>query len=160
VSTVRRAEDVALVPGPVVALDAGDPADAIRAHAPGGVDRIVEVAFSDNADLDAAVAGNGAVIAAYATRAERPELPFWPMLFDNLTIRLLGSDDFPAEAKQQAAADLTAAARDGDLAFAVAEPLPLEDAARAHDEVDAGNRRRVLLAIDTPTTPTQRRVTP
>ena len=26
------------------------------------------------------------------------------MLFDNVTIRLLGSDDFPAEAKRQAAA--------------------------------------------------------
>ena len=37
------------------------------------------------------------------------------MLFANLTIRLLGSDDFPVAAKQQAAADLTAAAQDGAL---------------------------------------------
>lgn len=41
-----------------VALDQPDPAGAIRAHAPSGVDRIVEVAFSDNIDLDAAVAKN------------------------------------------------------------------------------------------------------
>jgi NADPH:quinone reductase len=59
------------------------------------VDRIVEVAFSENVDLDAAVARNGAVIAAFATRRDRPDFPFWPMLFDNITIRLLGSDDFP-----------------------------------------------------------------
>jgi len=35
------------------------------------------------------------------------------MLLDNVTIRLLGSDDFPVEAKQQAAADLTLAAAEG-----------------------------------------------
>ncbi len=36
-----------------VALDQADPAEQIRAHAPEGVHRIIEVAFSDNADLDA-----------------------------------------------------------------------------------------------------------
>ena len=44
------------------------PSRPIRAHAPDGVDRIVEVSFSDNVDLDAAVAAPDAVIAAYATR--------------------------------------------------------------------------------------------
>jgi NADPH2:quinone reductase len=107
----------------------------------------VEVAFSDNVDLDAAVARNNTVIAAYATRADRPDFPFWPMLFDNVTIRLCGSDDFPVAAKQQAAADLTTAAADGALTIAVGEPLPLERAAEAHDRVDAGARERVLLAI-------------
>ena len=122
-------------------------AGAIRAHAPDGVDRVVEVAFSDNVDLDAAVTRNQAVIAAYATHDDRPGFPFWPMLFDNITIRLLGSDDFPTEAKQQAAADLTAAARDGALIIPVGAPLPLDRAAEAHDRVDAGTRERVLLAI-------------
>ncbi len=91
-----------------VALDRPDPAATIRALAPDGVDRIVEVSLSDNVDLDVAVTRVGTVIAAYATRDDRPSLPFWPMLFDNVTIRLLGSDDFPAAAKQQAAADLPA----------------------------------------------------
>ena len=61
-----------------------------------GVDRIVEVDFSDNVDLDASVVKQGAVIATYGTRDERPSLPFWPMLFENVTLRLLGSDDFPS----------------------------------------------------------------
>lgn len=81
---------------------------AIAEVAPAGVERIIEVAFSDNVDLDARVAANGAVIAAYATRDPRPTIDFWPMLFDNLTIRLLGSDDFPEPAKRQAALDVTA----------------------------------------------------
>jgi NADPH2:quinone reductase len=149
--TVRRTGDLARLPAPAatraVALDTPAPIEAIRAYAPSGVDRIVEVAFSDNIDLDAALARNGAVIAAYATRADRPEFPFWPMLFDNLTIRLLGSDDFPIEAKWQAAADLTAAARDGALTIPVADPYPLEQAAAAHEHVDTDNRARVLLTI-------------
>jgi NADPH2:quinone reductase len=109
--------------------------------------RTCEVAFSDNVDLYAAVISNDAIIAAYATRDERPSIPFWPMLFDNATIRLLGSDDFPAAAKQHAARDLTALAAAGGLVIGVAEPLPLAEAARAHDQVDADNRRRVLLAV-------------
>jgi hypothetical protein len=70
-----------------------------------------------------------ALIAAYATRQDRSGFAFWPMLFDNITIRLLGSDDFPATAKQQAAADLTAAARDGALSVTIDALLPLEQAA-------------------------------
>ena len=150
IGTVRRAGDVDQV-GPsvrhVVALDDEDPADAIRANAPDGVHRTIEVALSDNAQLDAAVAAFGGVIAAYATRHELPAIPFWPMLFANVSIRLLGSDDFPLAAKHQAAADLTAAAREGALAIPVGPPLPLDEIAAAHDRVDAGARDRVLLAI-------------
>jgi NADPH2:quinone reductase len=151
IGTVRRAEDLAQVTAPArrttVALDQPDPTGAIRALAPGGVDRIIEVAFAANVDLDADVARNGAVIAAYASGRDRPDFPFWPMLFDNLTIRLVGSDDFPVEAKRQAAADLTAAAREQALAIRIEPPLPLEQAAAAHDLVDAGARGRILLAV-------------
>jgi NADPH2:quinone reductase len=150
IGTVRRATDLNQVSTSAthaVALDGRAPAEAIRAHAPNGVDRIVEVSLSDNVDLDAAIAAPDAVIAAYASRHDRPALPFWPMLFANLTVRLLGSDDFPQAAKQQAAEDLTAAARDGALAIPMSDPLPLEHIAEAHDRVDAGTRERVLLTI-------------
>lgn len=70
-----------------VALEAPDVVDRIRAHAPDGVDRVVEVSLSDNADLDAQVLANGGVLAAYVSRADRPELPFWPLLFANATLR-------------------------------------------------------------------------
>jgi NADPH:quinone reductase len=151
IGTVRKHADLmrvntAAVAHPV-ALDEPDPAGAVRSHAPDGVDRIVEVAFSDNIDLDAAVARNGTIIAAYATRHDRPGFPFWPMLFDNVVIRLLGSDDFPTDAKQQAADDLTNAARDGALSIAVGDPLPLDEIARAHDRVDAGAHDRVVVAV-------------
>jgi NADPH2:quinone reductase len=130
-----------------VALDQSDPAGAIRGLAPKGVDRVVEVALSDNADLDAAVVANDAVVAAYATRADRTEIPFWPLLFANVTLRLLGSDDFTADAKQQAARDLTSSAAAGALHIAFGQSYPLHDVAEAHDHVDAGTRGRILIEI-------------
>lgn len=152
ISTVRRHADLDELTGPVaeraVALDSPDAEEIIRRHAPSGVDRIVEVAFSDNIALDARVAANGAVIAAYATREAQPRFDFWPMLFDNLVIRLLGSDDFPEDAKRQAATDLTSAARDGAVSVRSAPPVPLDQVAAAHNRVDADNRRRVLLDLD------------
>jgi NADPH:quinone reductase len=69
------------------------------------------------------------------------------MLFANLTIRLLGSDDFPTDVKRQAAADLTTAASESALPAQIADPLPLDRIAEAHDRVDAGTHERVLLAI-------------
>ena len=152
IGTVRRRSDLPnhdlLAAHYVIALDTAHAAAQIRELAAGGVDRIVEVAFSDNADLDAAITKVGTVIAAYATRDDRPAFPFWPMLFDNVTIRLLGSDDFTSEAKHQAAADLTDAAAAGALNIAIGDPLSLPQIAAAHERVDTDNRRRVLLDLD------------
>jgi NADPH:quinone reductase len=152
IGTVVRSSDLEKVDNAVVshpvALDSADPTAAIHEHAPQGVDRIVDVAFSDNADLDAAVVANDAVIAAYASRADRPEIPFWPLLFANVTLRLLGSDDFSADAKQQAGKDLTAAAQVGALRIPIAPAHSLSEIAAAHDHVDQGPRNgRVLLVI-------------
>jgi NADPH2:quinone reductase len=150
-ATVRHHEELTSVDPSVVshavALDQDDPAAAIRAHAPRGVDRTIEVSLSDNADLDTAVVATDAVIAAYATRADRTQIPFWPLLFNNVTLRLLGSDDFPADAKRQAARDLTAAAAVGALSVDIGARYPLTDIAKAHDHVDAGSRGRVLVTI-------------
>ena len=149
IGTVRRTDQLPrhAAAYPVIALDQLNPAERIRNHAPGGVDRVVEVSFSDNIDLDAAVARVGTVIAAYSTGRDRPDFPFWPMLFDNVTIRLLGSDDFPAAAKRHAATDLTTAAAAGALSIAIGTPIPLEHTAQAHERVDAGSGERILVSI-------------
>lgn len=150
-ATVRRTADLDRVDPAVVshavALDTEDPARAIRAYAPQGVDRVIEVSLSDNADLDNAVTAVGAVVAAYATRTDRTGIPFWPMLFNNVTLRLLGSDDFPAGAKRQAARELTAAAAVGALAVDIGDRYPLRAIADAHERVDTGGRGRVLVTV-------------
>ncbi|MFJ8028686.1 NADPH:quinone reductase [Streptomyces sp. NPDC096311] len=151
IGTVRRGGDLDRIDPAVVshavALDADDPASAIRAYAPDGVHHIIEVSLSANADLDNTVAALDAVIAAYGTHDDRTELPFWPLLFNNVTLRLLGSDDFPVKAKQQAARDLTAAAVVGALTVDIGDRYGLEDIAKAHERVDAGGRGRVLVTI-------------
>jgi NADPH2:quinone reductase len=151
IGTVRRATDLEhidpILRESTVALDGKDPAAAIRAHAPEGVDRIIEVSLSDNADLDDAVAANDAVIAAYATRDARTEIPFWTLLFNNVTLRLFGSDDFPDQARRQAVRDLTAAAAVGALTVEIGASYPLHEIAKAHDRVDAGVRGRVLVTV-------------
>jgi NADPH2:quinone reductase len=84
IGTVTRGKDLDRVDRSVVshavALEQDDPANAIRAYALQGVHRVVEVALSDNADLDAEVVAGDVVIAAYATRADRPQVPFWPLV--------------------------------------------------------------------------------
>jgi NADPH:quinone reductase len=88
------------------------------------------------------------VVAAYASPAGRPALPFWPMLFANVTIRLLGSDDFPQEAKDAAARDLSQAAAQSALSVAIAHVLPLAQIAAGHQLIEAGRAAgRVLLAV-------------
>lgn len=131
----------------VVALDGADPVDEVRRLAPEGVDRIVDGAFDRHADFNAAIAAPDAVIAAYATIDDRPSIPFWPLLFQNVSLRFLGGDDFPLAAKLAAVADLNAAVADGRLRVPWAAPLPLDRIAQAHDRVDAGSRQRVLLAV-------------
>lgn len=150
IGTVTKDSDVAAV-DPRVADDvvslASGPVAAIKRLAPDGVDRIVEVAFFDNIDLDQQVGRQGTVIAAYATHRDSGPIPFWPLLFDNAVIRLLGSDDFPHEAKTAAVRDLTAAAP--ALFIPIARIFGLEDIADAHEYVDhAHPRGRVLVAVD------------
>jgi hypothetical protein len=57
------------------------------------------MATSDDAPLDQHVERDGQ--RRLRRPADRPDFLFWPMLFDNVAIRLLGSDDFSAAAKQQ-----------------------------------------------------------
>jgi NADPH2:quinone reductase len=113
-----------------------DVAAQIRGAAPGGVDRIVEVALGANGALDAAVITQGGVIAAYASAEPEPRLPFWPLLFQNATIRLLGSDDFPQGAKQKAATELGQCFEDGKLFLEIGPRFPLDQIAAAHQAVE------------------------
>ncbi|MBJ7289711.1 MAG: NADPH:quinone reductase [Williamsia sp.] len=150
IGTCTRSTDIlaaSAVAHHVVALDGPDPAAAVREFAPGGVDRVVEVSFSDNLALDVAVLADNGVVASYATRHDPTTIEFWPMAFANVTLRMLGSDDFPVASKRHAADDLTAAAADGALAISVAEVFPLSRIAEAHDRVDSGGRGRVLVSV-------------
>jgi len=151
IATVRSTadEEIARRAGASVVLLAGaDLIDQVRAHAPNGVDHIVEVAFGANIATDGELLALGGSIAAYATDDPMPQLPFWPLLFKNVRIFLVGSDDFPPEANVAAARELNEALTAGWAGFEIAERLPLEEIARAHELVERPARRgRVVVML-------------
>ena len=104
-----------------------------------GVGRVVEVALGRNLALDTEVIAPHGTIAAYASDAEpEPRLPFWPLLFKNITIRLVGSDDLPEDAERRAVADITACLKEGLLRPRVGARYSLEGIAEAHEAVEGG----------------------
>ncbi len=131
-------------------LDAGrsDLAEAVRAIAPDGVHRIADVDFGAHIELNAKIVAVGATISSFATSVELPSIPYWTLGFADTCLRLLGSDDFAAAVKAHAAAELTDALVGGELRSVIAERVPLERIAEAHELVEAGAAGRVLVQID------------
>ncbi|HEX7127995.1 MAG TPA: NADPH:quinone reductase [Thermodesulfobacteriota bacterium] len=104
-----------------------------------GVARIVEVDFGKNLEVDRAVLEPNGVIAAYASEGDpTPALPFYPMMFAGITIRLILVFVMPAEALRRAAADISAMLARGALRHRIAERFPLERIADAHEAVERG----------------------
>ena len=120
----------------------------VRAIAPNGVDHIVELAFGANIASDADLLAMGGSVAAYATDVARPAIPFWPLAFNNARLYLLGSDDFPPEAKAAAAQALNEALAAGWPGYAIAERVPLAEIARAHELLEQPARHgRIVVTI-------------
>lgn len=121
---------------------------AVMAVSPDGVDHVVEVAFDANVEVDAAILKNAGSIAAYATTASAPRIPFWDLLFKNVGIHLVGSDDFTPVSKRSAALEINELLRTGWAGICVSRTFPLEQAALAHEHLESrpGAGRVVLGA--------------
>ena len=121
--------------------------DRVKALAPEGVDHVVEVAFGANIDADIEMLKMGGSIGAYATDNATPKIPFWLMVFKNIRVFFLGSDDFPVEAKVAATRDLNDALQAGWRGFEIGEKIPLAEIARAHELVEHPTRRGRVVVI-------------
>jgi NADPH2:quinone reductase len=121
----------------------------IRTFAPEGVSHIVEVGFDRNIAADTELLVVGGSIAAYATGQPRPQVPFWELLFKNVRLFFLGSDDFPAEAKAAAARELNAALDAGWPGFEIGRRFPLAAVAEAHEYLEGRHGPgRVVVVIE------------
>ena len=120
----------------------------IRAMAPDGVHHTVEVAFGANIKTDTEVMAQGGSIATYATNTPMPEIPVWQLVFVNARLFFVGSDDVPAEAKIEATQDINRALEAGWQGLDIAEVIPLDQIARAHELVEHPPKPgRVIVAV-------------
>jgi NADPH:quinone reductase len=137
----------------VVNYRSADATDRIRELAPDGVDVVVEVAPAANAVLDLAVLAPDGTVAVYATDGGGDlELPVWDLMRRNVRYQFVLVYTVPAAAKDEAVADVSAAAADGALPVGEETGLPLhrfplERTADAHAAVEAGAVGKVLIDV-------------
>ena len=128
-------------------------AEVIRELAPSGVDLIVEVAPSVNAELDTAVVGPNATVSVYATDGgDKAGLPVFPLMRGNIRYQFVLVYTLSQAAKENAIADVSAAVAAGaiNVGDAAGLPLhhyPLERTAEAHNAVQNGAIGKVLIDI-------------
>jgi NADPH:quinone reductase len=144
-ATVSRPaqEAVARAAGAAEVLNrrAGDLADRILALTAGqGVDRVVEVAFEENLELDRAVLKPNGVISTYASGGpdSAPRLPFRALMWRGVTVHFVLVYVMPPEAHAAAARDVRAALLAGRYRPHVGARFSLDDVAEAHRAQESG----------------------
>jgi NADPH:quinone reductase-like Zn-dependent oxidoreductase len=103
------------------------------------VDRVVEVEFGGNLTEVLGCLRTGGTIATYASaQVTEPKLPFYRMMYLDLTVRAVLVYVMPEAAKQAAIADIHRALVGGSLRHRIAHRLPLARIAEAHELVERG----------------------
>ncbi len=114
------------------------------------IDRVVDVEFGANLPVSVEVLKVGGVIATYSsTQNPEPKLPFFQMMYKDLTIRTIIVYAMPEPAKQQAIADIDKALVGNTLRHRIAETMPLAEIAKANEVIEKGSiRGAVVLTLD------------
>jgi len=152
-ATVSSPEKAALAAAagaePVIDYRREDVAARILDWAPGGVARIVEVDLARNLTHDAAILASGGAIVVYAATTEPARVPR-ELMVANARIAFMLVYTMPADAKQAAVTDITAALNEGALSQLPATRFALAETAAAHDAVQSGALGRVLIDVASP----------
>jgi len=150
IATVRSSSDepIARASGAHHVVQQGpDLIERVRALASDGIHHIVEVAFGANIATDLEVLAVRGSVATYATDLETPALPFWPLLFKNIRVDFLGSDDFTASDKAEASRAVNDALASGWAGMAISQRFSLEDIVAAHERLEASRHRGRVVVI-------------
>jgi NADPH:quinone reductase len=123
-----------------------DAVEQIKAITP-SVDRIIEVALGANLKLDLAVSRPDTMIVVYAADGPDPVLPVRACMTANVLFRFVLLYGVPEPALRQAAADITAALREGALSELPVIRFRLEAIADAHEAVQAGAVGKVVIDL-------------
>ena len=110
------------------------------------IDRVIDLEFGTNLPVSVEVLKVGGTIAAYGSAREpEPVLPFYPMMYKDLTVRMIIVYAMPVSAKDHAVADINSALAHGWLRHRVARTMPLEDIAVGNEIVEAGDARGAVI---------------
>lgn len=113
-----------------------------------GVDHIVEVEFGGNLAASLESLKTGGTMATYASQANpEPAVPFYDMLYKNMTVRFIVVLHVPVEAKQQAVADITRWLEQKALSHHIGERFSLDQTVAAHEAVERGAVGKVLIEV-------------
>ncbi len=113
------------------------------------IDRIVDVEFGANLPTTVEVLRIGGTIATYASVQDpEPRLPFFQMMYKDLTTHFVIVYAMPETAKTHAVADIASALSDGWMLHRIAHALPLDDIVKGNEIIEQGAiRGAVILTI-------------
>lgn len=149
-ATVRQEDDFKIATSAgadKVFMANSDLKDKVLLEYPNGIDHIVEVDFAANTETDVAILKQGGTIATYATNQNPASIPFWPLVFSNISIHFLGSDDFSEVSKKTAVQDLAEALAEGWQGLPIGEIYDLDDIAQAHLHIENRKAGRALVKV-------------
>ena len=156
ITTISSAEKAALATAAgaqhTVDYTAADPAAAIRAVAPEGVDIVVDVDIIRNVDMVGAVLATRGSVAIYANSGDAATIPMRAFMGLNARLQYVLLYTVGETALAAAAEDITAAVSAGALEVGAEHGLPitrftLADTAAAHDAVEGGIVGKVLIDV-------------
>ncbi len=116
----------------------------------GGVDRIIELEFGANLTVSEQVINISGTIATYGSAGDMtPVLPFYPMMFKNVTLHMVLVYLLSEPARSATISGLTKMLKSGKLSHAVAASFTLPDTAKAHMLVESADKMgSVVIHID------------
>ena len=151
VSTSRKAE-IARIAGARTVIDykTENVAERVRDATKGrGIDRIIEVDVAANAALDLELIRAGGDCVVYGSNAPQFSLQFSPLILKNIGLRFFIVYNLTDEDRLRAVRQLDSWLERDELIHNIAQRLPLERIADAHDMVEQGRAiGNVVLAID------------
>lgn len=119
---------------------------AVAANGGRKFDRVIDVEFGSNLEHVLDLIAVGGTIATYSSSQDmQPVLPFYRMMFMDLTLRMVIVYDMPERAKREAIIDITRALETDRLVHRVARVFPLSGIADAHELIEAGDVRGCVL---------------
>jgi len=119
---------------------------AVEANGGRKFDRVIDVEFGSNLEQVLDLIRVSGTIATYSSSQDmQPVLPFYRMMFMDLTLRLVIVYDMPERAKREAINDINEALEADRLIHRVSRVFPLSSIADAHELIERGGERGCIL---------------